>query len=111
MHLESVASCKASLQMKGGQQKEEVKGRKQSEKKYRHKRGGRWEGGKKRVKKIKFSRGKVENRREKSRSPSGRDAAMRGGSASLLPCPARLPRREEPIATCDCVGRGGGGLR
>lgn len=44
MHLESVASCKGSLQMKGGQterggkKKEEVKGRKQSEKKYRHKR-------------------------------------------------------------------------
>lgn len=90
MHLESVASCKASLQMKGGQQKEEVKGRKQSEKKYRHKRrgGGGGREAKKRVKKIKFSRGKVENRREKSRSPSGRDAAMRGGFASALPCPA-----------------------
>jgi len=56
MHLESVASCKASLQMKGRQKKrEEVKGRKQSEKKIPSEK----EGGKRRGMVIKFSLSKV----------------------------------------------------
>lgn len=100
MHLESVASCKASLQMKGGQKKEEVKGRKQSEKKIPSEKEGRERRGvAKELKRsnsawVKFKIG------EKSHevTAAGRGARARGFRLHFFPSlPVCLPRREKII--------------
>lgn len=116
MHLESVASCKASLQMKGGQKKEEVKGRKQSEKKHRQKkRGGERRGMAKELKRSNSARVKFKiGEKSHEVTAAGRGARARGFWLRFFPSlPVCLPRREKitPIfrfPSCALRRRGGG---